>query len=211
MTIVLHHHPFTRAATVVWMLEELGVDYRLEHVDIMTGAHKTPAFLAKNEMGKLPVIEDGNVVVSETSAIGIYLADRYSPGTLAPALDDADRGRWLRWCVYPAAVIEPAAMAKAAKWEYRASNAGFGSFDDVVRTVHAAIGTDTDKPWLLGQRFTMADVIFGSTLRYMVRFKMFPTDDAVINAYVARLDAREACKRAEARNAAVIAERKLGG
>lgn len=211
MSIVLHHHPFTRAATVVWMLEELGLDYQLHFVDVMTGAHKEPAFLEKNQMGKIPVLEDGDVIVSETAAIGLYLADRYSLGDLAPALDDPARGRYLRWCVYPAAVIEPAAMARAAKWDYRPSNAGFGSYDDMLRTVHAAIGADPERPWLLGSRFTMADVIMGATIRYMVRFKMFPVDDPILNGYIARLETREALQRAEARNAAIVTERKLGG
>ena len=66
MSIVLYHHPFSRAATVLWMLEEVGVEYELRFVDMMKGAQKQPEFLALNEMGKLPVRSpDGDMVVSE--------------------------------------------------------------------------------------------------------------------------------------------------
>lgn len=207
MSIVLHHHPFSRAATVVWMLEELGLPYELRFVDFASAAHKTPAFLAKNPMGKLPVLEDGESVISECAAIGLYLADRYSLGTLAPALDDPRRGEYLRLSIFGASVIEPAALAHAMKWEYRPSNAGFGSFDDMTKSVRQAIGNG---PWLLGDRFTMADVGFGASVRYMVRFKMMPADD-VVAGYIERLNARPANIRAEAKNAEVVAAHKLGG
>ena len=205
MSIVLYHHPFTRAATGVWMLEEVGQPYTLTYIDLKTGEHKQPEFIAKNPMGKLPVIEDGDVVVSETAAIGMYLADRYALGRLAPACDDPRRGRYLRACVIPAAVIEPAAMAKGAGWEYRPSNAGFGSFDDMVATVGELIGAG---PFVLGEQFTMADVIFGATVRFMVRFKMMEAD-ARITGYIERLDARPASIRAAAINAQIIAEHGL--
>ena len=88
MSIVLYHHPFSRAATVVWMLEELGVDYELRWVDIMSGAHKAPDLVALNPMGKLPILADGDQIVTEVAAIGLYLADRYGLGRLAPHVDD---------------------------------------------------------------------------------------------------------------------------
>jgi glutathione S-transferase len=207
MSIVLHHHPFTRAATVVWMLEELNLPYELRYVDVKDGAHKKPAFLAKNPMGKLPLLEDNGVAIAETAAIGIYLADRYALGTLAPALDDPRRGPYLRLCILGATVVEPAALAHWAKWDYRPSNAGFGSYDDMLASVRAAIGAG---PFLLGEQFTMADVVLGSTVRYMVRFKMMPTDDAAVNAYLARINERPANLRAEAKNAEVAKAHGVG-
>jgi len=207
MSITLFHHPFTRAATGVWMLEEIGQPYTIEHVDVMRGEHKQPRFMGKNPMGKLPILQDGDVVVSETSAIGMYLADRYAAGTLAPALDDPRRGRYLRACVVGASVIEPAAMAKGAKWEYQASNAGFGTFEDMIAMVHELIG---EGPFILGEQFTMADVIFGATVRYMTSFKMMEAD-AIVTFYLERINARPANARAEAINAKIIADKGLGG
>src|SRR3954465_13846414 len=111
MSIVLFHHPFSRAAGVVWMLEEVGVPYELRHVDIMKGAQKEKDFLALNPMGKLPTLVDGDVVVTESAAIGLYLADRYAYGKLSPKVDDPKRGTYLRWSLFAPSVVEPGAMA----------------------------------------------------------------------------------------------------
>ena len=86
MSIVLRHHPYTRAANAVWMLEEVGVPYELAWVDFTKGEQKSPEHRALNTMGKLPVLLDDGVAISESAAIGLYLADRYAPGRLAPAL-----------------------------------------------------------------------------------------------------------------------------
>ena len=92
MSIVLYHHPYSRAAGTVWALEEVGVDYGLRWVDIQSGAQKAPEIVALNPMGKLPLLTDGDQVVTEAGAIALYLADRYAYGKLAPAVDDPARG-----------------------------------------------------------------------------------------------------------------------
>jgi glutathione S-transferase len=206
MAITLYHHPFSRAANVVWMLEELGVDYELRFVDFAKGAHKSPEMLALNPMGKIPIVQDGDVVVTESAAIGLYLADRYSLGTLAPALDDPARAPYLRWSLFAPSVIEPGLMAKRNAWTFRDSNAGWGTYESLIAAMESAIAGRT---YLLGDRFSMADTIFGGTVRYMLRFKMLePT--ATFTGYAERLSARPASKRAEAKNAEVVKERGLG-
>src|SRR5438105_2606198 len=97
MSVVLFHHPFSRAANVVWMLEEAGVPYELRYVDIMAGAQKAPEIIALNPMGKLPILTDGDLVVTEAAAIALYLADRYAYGRLSPKVDEPARGTYLRW------------------------------------------------------------------------------------------------------------------
>lgn len=205
MTITLYHHPFSRAATCVWMLEELGKDYELRYVDLMAGAQKSSDFLVLNPMGKLPVLVDGGAVVTETAAIGLYLADRYASGTLAPALDDPSRATYFRWALFAPSVIEPGAMARAAKWEFKPGQAGWGDFELMLRAMQSAV---SHGDFLLGSKFTMADVIFGGTLRYMLRFKMVEPIEA-FTKYAARLEARPALQRAEARNAKVAEEHGL--
>lgn len=207
MAVVLYHHPYSRAANVVWMLEETGVDYELRWVDIMAGAQKTAEFLALNPMGKLPVIQDGEAVVSESAAIGLYLADRYAIGRLAPALDDPARGAYLRWSLFAPSVIEPAAAAKPSGGAFNDRAVGWGNYETMVNAAESAVQTG---PYLLGERFTMADVIFGGTLRYMLMFKMIDAKPA-FTTYVERLEARPACQRSAARNAAVMAEHGLKG
>ena len=140
MALTLYHHPFSRAAGLVWPLEELGCEYALEFVDLMAGAQKLPAFKRINPMGKLPALVDGEVVITESAAIAMYLGDRYGLGTLAPALDDPARGTYLRWCLYPASVIEPGCMAHAAKWEFKAGSAGWGTYEEMLETIEHALG-----------------------------------------------------------------------
>jgi glutathione S-transferase len=173
----------------------------------MAGGQKAPAILALNPMGKLPILTDGDTVVTEAAAIGLYLADRYAYGRLAPKVDDPARGTYLRWSLFAPSVIEPGVMAKLAKWEFKAAQAGWGSYDDMLVAIESAVAKG---PFLLGQTFSMADVIFGGTLRYMLSFNMLEARP-VFSAYAERLAARPALQRAEARNAAIRKERGLGG
>jgi len=205
MTIVLHHHPFTRAAGVVWMLEETGVDYDLRFVDLLKGDHKKPEFQSVNPMGKLPTLVDGDTIVTESAAIGLYLADRYAPGRLAPALDDPARGTYFRWSLYAPSVIEPGSMAKMANWTFKASQAGWGDYESMLQSMESAI---RDRKYILGDTFSMADVIFGGTLRYMLQFKMVEAKP-LFASYVERLNERDAWKRADARNQAIMKEHGL--
>lgn len=206
MSIVLYHHPYSRAANVVWMLEELAVPYELRFVDILAGAQHSPEHLSRNTMGKLPVIEDGDATVSEAAAIGLYLADRYGLGTLAPALDDPTRGAYLRWAVYGPSVVEPGCMAHNSKWEFKPGQVGWGSYERMLDTLQAAL---TPGPFLLGDRFTMADVLLGGTLRWMLQFKMIEVRPG-FQAYADRLGARPAAQVAQRKNAEIAAAHGLG-
>lgn len=205
MSIVVHHHPFSRASGTVWMLEEVGVEYELRWVDIMAGEQKSPEILAKNPMGKLPVLTDGDVVVTESAAIGLYLADRYAPGRLAPRLDDPARGTYLRWSLFAPSVMEPGGMAKLAGWNVQEGQAGWGSPEAMLTAIESAIENRT---YVLGDTFSMADVIFGGTLRYMLMVKMIEPRPS-FTAYAERLGERPALQRADQRNAAVAAEHGL--
>jgi len=200
MSLVLYHHPYSRAATVLWMLEEVGAEHELRFVDLLSGAHKAPELLALNPMGKLPILTDGDQVVTEVAAIGLYLADRYALGRLAPEPQDPMRGTYFRWSLFAPSVIEPGSMAKANGWAVKASQAGWGTHEAMVESMEAAIA---NREFLLGDKFSMADVIFGGTLRYMLRFGMLEAKPT-LSAYVERLGARPALQRADARNAAII-------
>ncbi len=205
MALVLYHHPFSRAANVIWTLEEVGIPYELRYVDLMAGAHKAAEILALNPMGKLPILADGDVVVTEAAAIALYLGDRYAYGQLAPRVDDPRRGTYLRWSLFGPSVIEPGSMAKAAGWAFKESAAGWGSYEAMLASMESAIA---GRDFVLGDTFSMADLIFGGTLRYMLAFKMVEPRPA-FTAYAERLGRRPAWQRAEARNAAIRQEHGL--
>jgi glutathione S-transferase len=202
MSIVVYHHPFSRAATTLWMLEEVGAPYELRHVDLKTGGQKAPEILALNPMGKLPILTEGDTVVTESAAIGLYLADRHAYGRLAPRVDDPARGTYLRWSLFAPSVIEPGAIAKSAGWAVQEGQAGWGSHEAMLSAAESAI---TGRSFILGETFSMADVIFGGTLRFMLAFKLIEARPA-FSAYAERLAARPALQRAEARNSAVREE-----
>ena len=200
MTITLFHHPFSRAAGSVWALEELGMPYELKFVDIMKGAHKAPDIVALNPMGKLPVLTDGDTVVTEAAAIALYLADRYASGRLAPPLDDPRRGTYLRWSLFAPSVIEPGSLAQRSGWEFKPSQAGWGEYTAMLSAMESALD---GRDFILGDTFSMADVVFGGTVRFMLMFKSIDERPA-FKAYAERLAQRPALQRADAKNKAVM-------
>src|SRR5262249_10522859 len=144
-------------------------------VNLHAGAQKAPEILALNPMGKLPILTEGDAVVTESAAIGLYLADRHAYGRLAPRVDDPARGTYLRWSLFAPSVIEPGAMAKVAGWQYKDGQAGWGSYEAMLATIESAV---TRGKYLLGDTFSMADVIFGGTLGFMLAFKMIESRPA---------------------------------
>jgi glutathione S-transferase len=184
--ITLYASVASRSFTARWMLAELDLPHRVEVVDIREGAQKAPAYLRLNPMGKVPALTDGPVVVTETTAICLYLADRYGYGTLAPRVDDDARGAYLRWAVFSTSVLEPAWQTKTAGLSpYRH---GWGDLETALTAARYAL---TPGPHLLGEAFSAADVAFGSALSVGLFTQQIPADP-ILTAYNDRLAARPA-------------------
>ena len=185
--------PKTRAARIVWMLEEAGVDYQRVLVDIRDpDAERDPAFLRASPMGKVPALQDGDVLMADSAAIALYVADRYPAAALAPALDDPQRGEYLYWMLYTPGVVEPALMEKFSGVEPNRVSAGWGDFDTMIATLEAALRRG---PWLLGDAFSAADVMNGSSVQFMHVFNALP-DSPVLKEYMQRCLARPAFQTA---------------
>ena len=190
--------PQTRSQRAIWMLEEAGVDYEMERIELGSAERADSSeFLAASPMGKVPAIVDGEVAMSESAAICIYVADRYAAGTLAPALDDALRGKYLYWTMYTPAVVEPAMSEKFNKVESNRQRSGWGDFELMIETWDQALN---DRDWILGDRFTAADVMLGSSAIFLRLFKMLPESEN-LDAYADRCLARPANQRAMAKSA----------
>ncbi len=183
--------PQTRAQRGIWMLEEAGVDYEMERVELGSPDHSAE-FLAASPMGKVPALVDGDVSLSESAAICIYVADRYAAGALAPAIDDPQRGRFLYWTLYTPAVVEPAMSEKFNQVEPNRRRSGWGDFDLMIETWDAAL---EGRDWILGDRFSAADVMLGSSAIFMRMFEMLP-ETRNLGAYADRCMARPAHQRA---------------
>jgi len=206
-TLTLYHHPHSRSAGTRVMLEELvledaGADYRIELVDLQAGDQRKPEFLALNPLGKIPTLVDGDTVVTEQVAIHLYLADRFPASGLAPAIGEPGRGSYLRWMVYYASCFEPAVVDRSMKREPAArATSPYGDFDTMLDALTAQIGRGT---WMLGERFSAADVLWGSALNWTMRFGLVP-ESPVLRAYVERATARPAFQRAAELDAALLA------
>ena len=132
----LFWHPKTRAARIVWLLEEAGVAYECVAIDIRDPhAPRDPGFAEASPMGKVPAIVDGDVCMADSAAIGIYVADRYPACGLAPGVEDSRRGAYLYWMLYAPGVMEPALMEKFAGLTPNRFSAGWGDFDAMIETL----------------------------------------------------------------------------
>jgi glutathione S-transferase len=192
-TITFYHNPMSRGRIVHWMLDEVGAPYEVKLLDWEKREHKSPEYLAINPMGKIPAIVHRGTVITETAAIVTYLADAFPAAGLAPATDDPQRGTYLRWLFFAAGCMEPAMMDKSLGRPpaERPSAIGYGTYEDTMATIEKAI---TPGPYMLGDRFSAADLYTSAMLGYGIMTKAIDPTPAVA-AYVARCNERPAFQR----------------
>ncbi len=201
--LTFFHAPHSRSGAVRVLLEELGVPYRMHVLNLKAGTEYDPAYLAVNPLGKVPALKDGDAVITERVAIHIYLPDRFPQAGLAPALDDPSRGPYLRWLAYYGACFEPAVMDRYLKHEPAAyASSPYGDFDTMFKILTDHL--EQEGPWMLGERFSSADVLWGAALNWTGKFGLIPEHPA-IRAYVERYLARPAVQRAYAADAELAA------
>ncbi|MDQ2080589.1 glutathione S-transferase family protein [Xanthobacteraceae bacterium Astr-EGSB] len=198
--LVFYHAIPSRGGIVRWMLEEVGEPYETRLLDLRGGEGRRPDYLAINPQGKVPAIVHKGVATTEVAAICLYLADAFPRAGLAIPVGDPRRGPYLRWALFNASAIEPAMMdAKFPRREDPPPTAiGYRPLDALLDIVAQAV---TPGPYLMGEQFTAADVVIGSALRFGMAFGMMP-QRADLAGYVARLNAREAYRRAEEKDKA---------
>lgn len=200
--VTFFHAPQSRSGGARALLEELGADYDLRALNLKTGDTRKPEYLAINPMGKVPAIRHGEALVTEQPAVFLYLADLYPEAGLAPPLGDPLRGPYLRWLVYYGSCFEPAVVDKSMQREPAApSTCPYGDYDTMLKTLTDQLERG---PYLLGDTFSAADVLWGTALNWTVTFKLVP-ELPVIRAYIDRVLARPAMQRAAAADAALVA------
>ena len=191
--VVFYTNPMSRGRIVQWMLDEIGAPYETRILSLEKREHKTPAYLAINPMGKVPAIVHRGVVVTETAAICMYLADEFQAAGLAPKIGDPQRGTYLRWFLFGAGCIEPAIIDKMLSRPpvERKTALGYGSADDALKTLETALAPG---PWILGDRFSAVDVYVGSQVRFGFMTKSIePTP--VLQKYADRCSSRPALQK----------------
>ncbi len=192
--LTLYHASPSRSSIARWMLEEIGEPYDLHVLSLAKGEQRAPDYLAVNPMGKVPALKHGDTVITEAAAICTYLADEFPQARLNVPVGDPRRGTYLRWLFFAPSCIEPAITDRAfpRKEEPRRGMLGYGDFDTVMAVVAAAVEPG---PYLMGEQFTAADVVLGSTLRWGMMFGVLPKRPEFV-AYVGRLEQQPALKRA---------------
>ncbi len=201
-TLVFFHNPQSRASMVRALLEELDVAFELCPVDFRRNEQLSDDYLAINPMGKVPAIRHNGTLVTETVAIYIHLADFYGQAGLAPALDDAARGSYLRWLVFYAACFEPAICDKAMK--RGAGPRAQSPYADYDTTLAAITRQIASGEWLLGDRFSAADVLWGNALGFATAFNLV-AKTPLLTGYIDKVLSRPAQKRALAADEALAA------
>lgn len=200
--LTFYHSPNTRSSGALVLLEELGADYELRVINMKAGEQRAPAYLAVNPMGKVPAVTHGDALVTEQVAIFLYLADLFPQAQLAPALDDPLRGPYLRWLVYYAAAFEPAIVDRAMKREQAPlAMSPYGDYETMLRTLTDRLAQER---FILGERFSAADILWGTALGWTTMFKLAP-ETPVIMEYVERINARPSVAQVKARDAELSA------
>ena len=199
--LTFFHAPQTRSGGVLILLEELGASYTLHLLNMKAGEQRQPAYLAVNPMGKVPALMHGDALVTEQVAVYLYLADLYPQAGLTPAIGDPLRGPFLRWLAFYGSSFEPALVDKSQGHAPPPAMAPYGDYDTTLKTLGDQLARG---PYLLGERFTAADVLWGTALAWTTMFKLVP-ETPVIKAYIERVNARPAFVRAKAKDAALLA------
>ena len=198
--LIFYTNPMSRGRIVRWMLEEVGVPYDTVILDYASSM-KAPDYLAINPMGKVPAIVHNGRVVTEGAAICAYLADAFPDAGLAPA--PAERGDYYRWLFFAAGPAEQAITNRSMGFsptQDQGRMAGYGNYDLTMDVLEQAVIANN---YIAGDRFTAADVYFGSQIGWGLQFKSIPTRDA-FTSYWRRLESRDAWKRASALDDALM-------
>lgn len=200
--VTLYHSPNTRSSAALTLLEELGAPFELKVLNMKAGEQREAAYLAINPMGKVPALMHDGALITEQPAVFIYLADLFPEAGLAPAIGDPLRGPYLRWMVFYGSCFEPALIDRAMKREPAATaTSPYGDYDTMLKTLTDQLAKG---PYLLGDRFSAADVLWGTALAWTTAFELVPMLP-VIQVYIERVTARPAVTRVKARDAELMA------
>ncbi|CAD5370295.1 Glutathione S-transferase [Rubrivivax sp. A210] len=203
--ITLHYHPSNASFAPHALLREIGIPFELHYVDRERMAHKSPAFLKLNPNGLIPVLVDGDLVLYETAAILMHLADTHPAAALAPAIGTAERAHYYKWMAwlgntlqatlllyfYPERVVDAGHAEGAAQVKAAAQRKAAACLEQIDAQLAGHGG-----PWLLGERYSAADPYAFMLCRWTRGFDAQPARSfAHIAPWLQRVRARPALQR----------------
>jgi glutathione S-transferase len=195
--LTLYHAPRSRSFRTLWLLEEIGVPFELKVVNIRRGDGSGGADSTNpHPHDKVPALMHDTTLIFETTAITLYLTDMFPQTGLGPKIGDTDRGPYLSWLAYYSGVFEPALTAKFLKIDHIYGTFGWAPFDEVLELLNKTLA---GKPYLLGDKFSAVDIIFGGSMPFLISRGIVPETEA-LKAYAARVTSRPSFARAQARD-----------
>jgi glutathione S-transferase len=198
--LTLHHVPLSRSLRVRWLLEELGLPYRLEprgFADL-----RRPEHLALHPLGKVPVLADGDVVLFESGAIVQYLLERYGEGRLEPKRGSPERAPFLQWLHYAEATVTPPLGLIVRHTMLLPEAERIPAVAELGRALAAQVLAPVERQlaghdWLLPE-FGAADVMMGYSVKLASLLRLLGDAHPNLTAYLARCEERPAWRRAAA-------------
>ncbi|MCC5979741.1 MAG: glutathione S-transferase family protein [Salinarimonas sp.] len=190
--LTFYHAPLSRSGRVHWLLHELDVPFETVRCDIPrqdgSGARdpRNP-----HPEGKVPALTHDGALVTESAAIMLYLTDLFPDRGLGIAPGEPERGAYLTWLFWYGAVVEPVYIAEVlGVADHPVAQASFRDRDAVAARLIDALG---GRDWLMGERFTAADILLCSPYLY---FPDATPDHPAVRDWIARCTARPACRAA---------------
>ena len=198
--IKLFHAKGSRSLRIIWLFEELGMDYQL---DTLERGKPNKAFGEASIFAKIPAIQDGDITLTESVAIIQYILQKYGGGGLQPSVDSDDYAMYLQWLnfgestlIQPIVEILVNTMFRSEENRHQYSiDSGIQSFKKIIQSLDPVL---SQQNYLLGSQFSAADIVNGYTLRLANRLQLLDDSEGIENVcdYFRRLEAREAYQKA---------------
>ncbi len=194
----IYHVPGTRSVRPIWLAYELGLDVEIIPVDFSPAYRNSPEWRAISPAGKVPVLSDGDVTMFESGAMVEFILDRYGDGRLRPESGTAESALYLQWSWFAEATLSRPLglhriMTSAKEGGEALSAEGVQKTQSALKAVEQGLA---DRDFLLTSGFTAADIMTGYSLELLANLGVLDTEYPRSCAYLERLKARDACKRA---------------
>ena len=196
----LHFAPNSRAVRSLWLLEELGLEYELNRMDFHPKDLKSDAHRARHPLGRIPVLEDGDITLWESGAIAEYILERHKNDGLKPSSDAPNYPIYLQWFHYCEGMVMPPINTIVVQTillpPERRDETALGQAQRLLaRAVQPVEDDMVGKEYLAGE-FTAADTMLGHAIMMSQRMGIVTDDHPNLTAYIERLKVRPALQKA---------------
>ena len=196
----IYHAPNTRSVRILWLFEELGLSYELEHYKLGDPEMRTPEYRKIHPLGRVPVLEDGAVKIFESGAIIQYVLEKYGQGKFIPTVDAPNFARYLQWFHYAEGMIMPQVNIIVVESillpEERRNKVNLDRATKLVTRMLTVVDEGLEGEEYLAGEFSGADMMTGHACIVSARLGADISDKPNVAAYIERLEARPALKTA---------------